>query len=84
MDHSALSSRASMFGMTPDIVGLLRMRLSEHAVHTWDVAVVLDAAARVDAHAVALLIDGVSPSIAWMNKSIAWMSKKAAAPRSSG
>jgi uncharacterized protein (TIGR03083 family) len=33
------------------------MRLSEHAVHTWDVAVALDPAAKLAPDAVALLID---------------------------
>ena len=55
--------RVSMFGMNLDITGVLRMRLSEHAVHTWDVAVVLDPAARVSADAVTLLIDGIPQMI---------------------
>jgi hypothetical protein len=37
--------------------GLARMRLGEHAVHTWDVLVALDPAATVAPDAVALLID---------------------------
>lgn len=36
---------------------LTRMRLSEHAIHTWDIAVVLDPAATVAPDAVDLLID---------------------------
>ena len=48
----------TMFGaMTLDLAGFLGMRLSEHALHTWDVAVVLDPAQRVAPDAVALLID---------------------------
>jgi len=39
--------------------GLLRMRLSEHAVHSWDVAVTIDPSAEVTADAVELLIDGL-------------------------
>ena len=31
-----------MFGGTRDLDGLAAMRLSEHAVHTWDIAVALD------------------------------------------
>ena len=31
-----------MFGGTRDLGGLTAMRLSEHAVHTWDIAVALD------------------------------------------
>ncbi|HUZ52546.1 MAG TPA: maleylpyruvate isomerase family mycothiol-dependent enzyme [Streptosporangiaceae bacterium] len=49
--------RLQLFGMDLDITGLARMRLSEHAIHTWDVAVALDPAATVAADAVGLLID---------------------------
>jgi uncharacterized protein (TIGR03083 family) len=47
------------FGMTLDSVGLVRMRLGEHVMHTWDVAVSRDPQARVAPGAVALLIDNV-------------------------
>jgi uncharacterized protein (TIGR03083 family) len=47
----------SMFGMDLDFVGLMRMRLGEHAVHTWDIAVARDDTATVAPDAVALLID---------------------------
>jgi uncharacterized protein (TIGR03083 family) len=63
--------RAEMFGMTLDAATVLRMRLSEHAVHTWDVAVALDPAARVEPYAVDLLIDGMSPMMRWMGKQAA-------------
>ena len=49
--------RLAMFGMDLDMAGLLRMRLGEHAVHTWDVAVALDPAATVAPDAVTLLVD---------------------------
>jgi uncharacterized protein (TIGR03083 family) len=49
----------SMFGMEVDVVGLARMRLGEHAVHTWDVAVARDDSATVAADAVALLVDAL-------------------------
>jgi uncharacterized protein (TIGR03083 family) len=39
--------RLQMFGMDLDATGLARMRLSEHAIHTWDVAVALDAEAKL-------------------------------------
>lgn len=45
--------------MELDAATFLRMRLSEHAVHTWDIAVVLEPGATVAADAVALLIDGL-------------------------
>ena len=65
------SIRLAMFGMTLDAAGLLRMRLSEHALHTWDVAVILDPAARVSPDAVELLIDGVPRMMGWMGKKAA-------------
>jgi uncharacterized protein (TIGR03083 family) len=51
--------RLKAFGMDLDTAGLARMRLSEHAIHTWDVAAALDAAATVAPDAVGLLIDTV-------------------------
>ena len=48
----------TMFGaMSMDLAGLLSMRLSEHAVHAWDIAVALDPSARVAPDAVDLLVD---------------------------
>lgn len=52
--------RARLFGMEFDAVGLAWLRLGEHAVHSWDVAVALDPAATVAADAVALLVDRIS------------------------
>ncbi len=51
--------RLQFAGMELDSGGLVRLRLGEHAVHTWDVAVVQDPAATVAPDAVALLIDNV-------------------------
>jgi uncharacterized protein (TIGR03083 family) len=48
-----------LFGMELDLVGLVRMRLGEHAVHTWDVAVALDPTATLDPDAVRLLVDSL-------------------------
>lgn len=47
----------SMFGRDLDISGLAGMRLGEHALHTWDIAVAVDPAATLAPDAVALLID---------------------------
>ena len=47
----------SFFGTDLDLSGLLSMRLGEHALHTWDVAVALDPSAELSADAVELLID---------------------------
>lgn len=47
-----------MFGSVHmDAAGFVGMRLSEHALHAWDVAVVIDPAATVAPEAVALLLD---------------------------
>jgi uncharacterized protein (TIGR03083 family) len=54
----------SLFGMMLDSVGLIRLRLGEHALHTWDVAVSLDPAAQVAPDAVELLIDNVPQFLA--------------------
>ena len=45
------------FGMELGATALAQMRVSEHAIHTWDVVVALDPAATVAPDAVALLID---------------------------
>ncbi len=47
------------FGGRQDLAGALSYRLSEHAMHTWDVAVALDPGALLSADAVELLIDTV-------------------------
>src|SRR5438270_6386924 len=47
----------NLFGMELDAAGLLRLRLAEHALHTWDIAVALDPTAQLAPDAVALLID---------------------------
>jgi uncharacterized protein (TIGR03083 family) len=53
----------NLFGMDLDAAGLGRMRVSEHSVHTWDVAVALDPAATIAPDAVALLIDTLGPFV---------------------
>jgi len=58
-DADLASISFSFFGMTLDAVGLIRLRLGEHGLHTWDVAVMVDPAAEVSPDAVNLLIDGV-------------------------
>jgi uncharacterized protein (TIGR03083 family) len=52
------------FGMNLDSVGMIRLRLGEHAIHTWDVAVSGDPAATVSPDAVSLLIDNVPQFLA--------------------
>ncbi len=46
-----------MFGERRDADGVAGLRLGEHALHTWDVAVALDPSATVSPQAVALLVD---------------------------
>jgi uncharacterized protein (TIGR03083 family) len=56
--------RLHIWGMDVDTTGLARMRLSEHAVHSWDVEVALDPSATVAPDAVGLLIDTLGPFMA--------------------
>lgn len=60
--------RLAMFGMDLDLVGLVRMRLGEHAVHTWDIAVAIDPTATIAPDAVALLVDALGPLVARSGK----------------
>ena len=65
LDTSQLDAfKVSMFGMDVDAERLLRMRLSEHALHAWDVAVAFDDSAEVAPGAVALLVDGLGQMVA--------------------
>jgi len=61
--------QVTMFGRVPaDLAGVLGMRLSEHALHTWDIAVALDPAARVAPDAVELLVDRLPVMVGFMGK----------------
>jgi uncharacterized protein (TIGR03083 family) len=60
--------RLALFGMDLDLVGLLRMRLGEHAMHTWDIAVAQDATATVIPDAVVLLVDTLDQLVARTGK----------------
>lgn len=51
--------RLEMFGTQRTLSGLLQLRLGEHALHTWDIAVAIDPAATVPDDATALIIDGL-------------------------
>jgi uncharacterized protein (TIGR03083 family) len=63
-DDDLASISVQFFGMNLDSAGLIRLRLGEHAIHTWDVAVSTDPAATVSPDAVALLIDNVPQFLA--------------------
>jgi uncharacterized protein (TIGR03083 family) len=54
----------SMFGMEVDAAMLFGMRLSEHALHTWDVEVMLDPSATLAPDAAAILVDLLSARVA--------------------
>ena len=47
----------NFFGTTVDLAGFVGMRLGEHAVHVWDIAVALDPSVTVAPDAVELLVD---------------------------
>jgi uncharacterized protein (TIGR03083 family) len=58
-DELAGISMPFIGGMILDAAGMIGLRLGEHAVHTWDVAVTGDPSATVAPDAVDLLIDNV-------------------------
>jgi uncharacterized protein (TIGR03083 family) len=51
--------RLAMFGRELNATELARMRLGEHAVHSWDIAVALDPSATLAADATELLVDAL-------------------------
>ena len=51
--------RLPLLGMDLDVAGLARKRLSEHAQHSWDIAVTLDPAATLPLEAAGLLVDNL-------------------------
>lgn len=67
-DEQRAHLQLEMFGMSLDTTGLARMRLGEHAVHTWDVAVALDRSATVSSDAVDLLVDSLGQLVSRVGK----------------
>lgn len=63
-DEQLSQMKMDFIGMQLDAVGIIRLRLGEHALHTWDVAVQDDPDATVSAAAAALLIDNVPQFLA--------------------
>lgn len=53
------SIHMALGGMEVDAADLLRMRLSEHAIHTWDVLVMNDPSAQLPPDAAALMVHGM-------------------------
>jgi uncharacterized protein (TIGR03083 family) len=69
LDDSELARmHLTAIGMELDAAGLASLRLSEHALHTWDVAVALDGAAELAPDAVELIIDTVGRLIGRVGK----------------
>jgi uncharacterized protein (TIGR03083 family) len=62
------SWQLDMFGRQSDLPGMLRMRLSEHALHTWDIVVALDPAATVAGDAVGLIVDTLPMLTHWAGR----------------
>jgi uncharacterized protein (TIGR03083 family) len=60
--------RMDVFGRELDLAGLVGMRLSEHALHSWDVAVALEPTLPVASQSAALLIDNISWSAGRVGK----------------
>ena len=63
-DEEIAAARLDFLGMQLDATGIIRLRLGEHVMHTWDVAVMQDPTASVQADAVPLLIDNVPQFLA--------------------
>ena len=64
-DEQLAAVDLDFFGMMRlDAAGMVRMRLGEHVMHTWDVAVMADPAATVQADAVGMLVDNVPQFLA--------------------
>lgn len=55
--EAAAAFRVSLYNGEQDLNGLLRTRLSEHAMHTWDVVVPFDLEAGLEPDATALLLE---------------------------
>ena len=62
------SWQMDMFGRQTDLPGMLRMRLAEHALHTWDIVVALDPAATVANDAVGLIVDTLPMLAHWAGR----------------
>jgi uncharacterized protein (TIGR03083 family) len=67
--HGDLQIQAFGMQLTPEEI--VRLRVSEHAVHTWDIKVAFDASATVSNDAVVLILDHIGRLIAHRGKPIA-------------
>ena len=64
LSDETLATPIKLFGMDLLIGDTARLRVAEHAVHSWDIAVAFNPAASVAPDAVALLIDSVAALVA--------------------
>lgn len=62
------SAHLSWLGMEFDLAGVVGIRLAEHAVHTWDIAVMREPGAVLSADASALLVDTLPRTARWAAK----------------
>jgi uncharacterized protein (TIGR03083 family) len=67
-DEELAGIRLDFFGRQLDAAGLVRLRLSEHAMHTWDVAVATDPAATVLPEAVPEALAQISQLLSFVAK----------------
>ena len=63
-DEQLASLKMDFLGIQLDAIGIIRLRLGEHSLHTWDVAVHEDPAATLSDAAAELLIDNVPQFLA--------------------
>jgi uncharacterized protein (TIGR03083 family) len=68
LSDATLASPIKLFGMDLLIGDMARLRVAEHAVHSWDIAVAFDPTASIAPDAVALLIDTVAALVARAGK----------------
>ncbi|MGA9920248.1 MAG: maleylpyruvate isomerase family mycothiol-dependent enzyme [Candidatus Dormiibacterota bacterium] len=62
------SFHVAVFGMQLDLVGVLRLRLPEQAIHSWDIEVSFDPTSVVSPDSVALLVDNLANVVAYAGK----------------
>jgi uncharacterized protein (TIGR03083 family) len=68
-DQQLADAHIKLFGVLDlDGFGMAKFRLPEAAVHTWDVEVTLDPAARILPSAVELIIDALAFGLPWTSK----------------
>jgi uncharacterized protein (TIGR03083 family) len=71
-------------GMELGAVESVGLVLGERALHSWDVFVTFDPAARVDPEAVELLIDQVARMVPWFGKAAQWTGPESVAVHTTG